>query len=111
MAGSWASELNRSLPLKRRECLIDLERETMKTPQPDQPRAPHPQSLAPQEAESGANPRNVPAAELDSTPPHPRARKPARSATEGQDDVPLDAEMILDPPPNAPDLRHERING
>ena len=83
----------------------------MKTQQPGHPRAPHPQSLSSQEADESANPRNIPAAPLDATPAHRRARKPARPAITGQDDVPMDAEMLLDPPANAPDLRHERING
>ena len=83
----------------------------MKTQQPAPTRTPPPQALSPQQESEGANPRNIPVAPLDATPPQRRARKPARPATAGQDDVPMDTEMLLDPPANAPDLGHERING
>jgi len=83
----------------------------MTTKQPGHPRQAHPQAASPRPESEDANPRNVPMAPLDATPPQKGARKPARPATAGQDDVPMDTELLLDPPANAPDLGRERING
>jgi len=76
----------------------------MQTQQPGRAQAPRPET-------DDTNPRNLPTEQLDATPPQRKARKPQRPATAGQDDIPMDAETLLDPPANAPHLGHERING
>jgi len=82
----------------------------MNAKKPISPRVSHERAAALEHETDETNPRNVPVAPLDATPPHRKARKPARPATAGQD-VPMDTEMLIDPPPNAPHLGHERING
>lgn len=83
----------------------------MKSQKSGSPHAAAPRAVPLEQEPGGSNPRNVPVAPLDGTPPHGRARKPTRPATAGQDDIVMDTETLIDPPPNAPHLGHERING
>jgi hypothetical protein len=57
------------------------------------------------------NPRNAPVAPLDPTPPQENLPDAEAPTVQEQDHVPVDPKTLIHPPPDAPEVRRERVNG
>jgi hypothetical protein len=88
------------------------EEEPVKITKTNRPTAPADTPPAPTTGPDEPNPRNVPAPDLDATPP--QQQLPAAEEPAVQDATAVDPEILVDPPPNAPppeEVRKMRVTG